>query len=653
MNLTTPAITTEEPGGSIRPRTSFTCLLRDGWPMLVCAAAIFLLSHPFGGMIGDSKIYMGRALADTNPGGVGRDMMFVLDGQSQFSLFATLARATTAFLSPAASAQIIVAISQTLLIAALVVLGRSLAGRSFAWVVIFAAILPPSYGPVGLLHFAEPLAEPRPLAEAFVLFGMGAWLGNRRIGSIGLLVVAAAIHPLMASAGFATIGIILMMERAAWRYAAVAGLLSFAAAAALGLPFAGRLLETADTQWLDLLRTRSPLLFPHLWITDAAPLMAVQALTLLAAAGRATGQTRILFLAVLVAGVAGVASALIVGLWWPSVLYLQLQVWRMWWLVAALSAVAFGFLVVKLGRGSPRDQVVLAVLTLSWAETGLGIAAPVIATAAVLLQRGAIFRSLVFTPRHALQAWICVAAVVASIWITDLPQAREALFGWPDGYRPRLVHLLFQVVQQPLIVACAALFVANCSPQMTYGLRACIGIALAGAATILWNDATSFDRAVARGEFQEILAKAALADDGDILWLAASNESWLWLRQPNWAARIQGAGIVFSRQLSARYDERARTLLDLGIDDLFTSQISSRVPFPPRPSAAALAQLCARPDAPVSIIAPIDATMSPPAEWKARTVWRAPAARVETPDGNIEHSITIRDYAVIRCADHR
>jgi hypothetical protein len=40
---------------------------------LLALAAIFLMTHAYGGIAGDSKIYMGRALADLDPSGVGRD----------------------------------------------------------------------------------------------------------------------------------------------------------------------------------------------------------------------------------------------------------------------------------------------------------------------------------------------------------------------------------------------------------------------------------------------------------------------------------------------------------------------------------------------------------------------------------------------------
>ena len=45
--------------------------------------------------------------------------------------------------------------------------------------------------------------------------------------------------------------------------------------------------------------------------------------------------------------------------------------------------------------------------------------------------------------------------------------------------------------------------------------------------------------------------------DGEILWLQGSTEPWAWLRRPHWLGDIQGAGIVFSRDMAMLYRERA------------------------------------------------------------------------------------------------
>jgi hypothetical protein len=67
--------------------------------------SVFFLSRPYPGIVQDAYIYMGRALADLDPNGIGRDLMFVNDGQFGFSLFRYLAKAMAAVLGLATAAK--------------------------------------------------------------------------------------------------------------------------------------------------------------------------------------------------------------------------------------------------------------------------------------------------------------------------------------------------------------------------------------------------------------------------------------------------------------------------------------------------------------------------------------------------------------------
>jgi hypothetical protein len=69
---------------------------------------VFLLSRPYQGILHDGYIYIGRALADLDPNGVGRDLMFVHDGQFGFSVFRFAATAFAALLGPALAAKALV-----------------------------------------------------------------------------------------------------------------------------------------------------------------------------------------------------------------------------------------------------------------------------------------------------------------------------------------------------------------------------------------------------------------------------------------------------------------------------------------------------------------------------------------------------------------
>jgi putative flippase GtrA len=248
---------------------------------IVAAAALFLLTHTQCGIIGDARIYVGRALADLDPSGIGQDAMFRLDGQSQFSLFRPAARALVAALSPVPMATLTVAAAQCLWLSALFTLAWHLAGRRCAWIVAIVAVVPARYGAPGVFGFAEPLAAPRPIAEAFVLFAVPAWLAGRRIVAAALLCLAAAFHPIMALAGFGVLGLALLRGHAGWRIAAVLAVAGLAGGAWAGLPVLDRIATLVDADWLGAMRGRNGYLFPDLWPGSTFALGAVQAATLL------------------------------------------------------------------------------------------------------------------------------------------------------------------------------------------------------------------------------------------------------------------------------------------------------------------------------------------------------------------------------------
>jgi len=74
---------------------------KDFSPIPLIAFLVFALGRPYRGIIQDPQLYIARAVADLDPSGVGRDLMFVHDGQFGFSLFRYVARAMVALFGPA------------------------------------------------------------------------------------------------------------------------------------------------------------------------------------------------------------------------------------------------------------------------------------------------------------------------------------------------------------------------------------------------------------------------------------------------------------------------------------------------------------------------------------------------------------------------
>lgn len=117
---------------------------------------------------------MGRVLADLDPNSVGRDFMFVHDGQFGFSQFRPVADALVSWFGLAVAAKLLAIRAAFAWFFGVRAFARQYASGAAVWVaVIFAVLLPSAYGATSpSFGFAELIAIPRPFAEAFVLAGV-------------------------------------------------------------------------------------------------------------------------------------------------------------------------------------------------------------------------------------------------------------------------------------------------------------------------------------------------------------------------------------------------------------------------------------------------------------------------------------------------
>ncbi|MFO1134668.1 MAG: hypothetical protein U1E30_05765 [Rhodoblastus sp.] len=627
----------------------------SGAAALLALGAFYALEHPFSGIVGDSKIYMGRALADLDPSGVGRDLMFRLDGQSQFSLFTPVARWFLGHFPLALVAATMAAAGGFLWFAgALAFARRATPGRALAAAaVVFAA--PAVYGPYRLLSYAEALAEPRPYAEAFTIFALAAFLGGRLVPALVLLAVAAALHPIMALAGVAAIGLALCVEDRRWLLLALVGAVVLAGAVALDAPMAGRLRVFVDAQWLSLLTDRNAYLFPHLWKADDFILPAIQSVTILLAASRAEGRFKRLLYAGLATGAAGVFIAAIAGAFLPSLLVLQAQTWRMWWLAGFLSAFSLAFCAMRLGAGEAREKFALAMLGFAWVMASQGAIVFVALAIAVLLATPRFSRNIAISAKIADYTWLGLAAAV--LVPTAFMLVKWANLPATEGFAPVFTKRLLAVVGDASLLG--AIAIAAFGPPRAFAslprramlVCACVAAALGA---YLWYDPDSYAREIAEARVQPDL-KRMTPRDGEILWLQGSLEPWVWLRRPHWLGDIQGAGIVFSRDLAMLYSERANALAAAALDNGGLVRRYADLPkeWLAKLDRRSVAAICARSDAPAYIVAPVasDAALDPAL---AASLWRPPALRLEIAlAGDKVETTRFETYAVVDCAGLR
>lgn len=638
-----------------RAATSSAARFAAGAAAIVALGALYALEHPFPGIDGDSKIYMGRALADIDASGVGRDLMFRLDGQSQFSLFTPAARWLVAHLPLAISAALIAAIGGLLWFCGAIALTRQAVpgGALAATAVLFAA--PAVYGPYRLLFCAETLAEPRPYAEAVTLLALAAFLAGRLVPSLALLAIAAAIHPIMALAGVAAIGLTLCIDDRRWLLLAIVGALALAAAVLLDAPMAGRLRILVDPQWLALLLDRNAYLFPHLWKSEDFVLPAVQGVTILIAANRAEGRLKRLLYAGLAAGLIGVFVAWIAGAFLPSLLLLQAQTWRMWWLTGVFAALSLGMCAVGAAKGGARDKFALAMVAFAWTMASQGPIVFVALGIAIFVSMPRFSREIAISQKTATYTWLCLAAAVV------IP-ALVMLFKWLElpgqaDYAPAFTKRMLAVLGDAILLGAIALTAFGWPkplPRISQVAALALSLVVAIVGARLWFDPDSYAREVAEARVQSDLVQMT-PRDGEILWLQGSIEPWLWLRRPHWLGGIQGAGIVFSRDLAMLYRERAEALGAAGLDDGGLIRRYAGLPkaWSMNPNARGVAQICARQDAPAYILAPVarDTTLDPALRAK---LWAPPAVRVEIGVvGDSVQTTRFEAYAIIDCALNR
>lgn len=632
------------------------------------AFGLFLLTRAYRGVSGDALIYVTRELGRRDPQGLGRDLMFVADTQTGYTIFARIVAVLLDLLSPASTSLVLTLAGLALWFAGAALLARGLASRmapktaaddnrsAFA-VLAFVAVFPLTYAAFDVLSAAEPMATPRPFAEAFVMAGLAAMLHGRNFAALACGLLAGLFHPLMALGGFAAGLFYLSLQDARWLWLALAGAAAVCLAAWLKVPVAANLFVALDPEWRAVLERRTAYLFPSLWPSAYWSMLGVSAMTLAVAARLTDGPVRQLLVAVLLACAAGLAAAALFGDLWASVLMVQLQPWRVVWIAAVLAPMALAMAALHLWpRGTP-ERVSLACLALAWiCRDTWTIAIPLSLAAWFLLNESDRLRGRM-SPLWSRVMWAAVA-LAALVW-TGLPL--EALWrsarATPAGFEFERAYL-WSVSPLALPVAALAIFMALSRrrwPAMALILPALV---IATLAAVSFDDRPRFQIALETSTAPPGLLAALPTDKGPVLWLGGGKESWYWAGRPNWAAAIQGSSIVFSRALATEWGDRARALVALGLEPARLLQpwtadragdSSAAVPGSGAISRSdAFAAICARADAPSAIVAPLsEGDLMPPG---ARIVESSqPAFTLQTSAQGLEWKRTVR-YAVHSCA---
>ena len=622
-----------------------------GW---LAAFGLFLLSRPFPGVHHDGRLYVGDALAKLDPGGVGRDLIFVHDGQFGFSLYTPLLARLIGILGVSGATLAVVFLTLVLWFAALALLiERLLADRTkrVRWVaLVFAAVLPPLYGALNVIGFGEPYATPRGLAEAAGLLGMAAFLSGRRFLALSICAFGILFHPIMGLSAAAAIGLAISLEDRRWLWAGLAALAVLAAAGLMHLPLAERMVTVMDPAWRAIVEARSPILFPLQWSVEAWGRLTVQACTLAAAARLLTGAGRRLALGVLAAGLAGVAAAAVLGDHFSLLLFLQVQTWRTLQPMAVLAAIGLALVCIEAPRKGASGWIGLTLLSIAWmvrniADLGLLIA-PVGLVFLLLGDRVRVSRPELYI-RIAVSALVVALAGYGALRAYAL---REALGRLPDAWSFSQGLVWASDLPALLIAAALCFWMARSLPSPGRRLRLGGLIVIGVLAALLWDDRSAYIRHRDAGRDAALVSMLS-SRPGEVLWLAGDVEPWVLAGRPVWISKVQSAGVVFSRSLAMALHARAVRVEAAGLAERdWLQPLRMDAVKPPAPTLKAVRDFCRAVDAPAWIVSPLwSGEGSLDSRLGART-WTPGAPYVEDLKGpGGRRWMSASRYAVIPC----
>jgi hypothetical protein len=619
---------------------------------VLCVPAIWIFASYYTGIDGDARIYMARALADLDPNGVGRDIMFALDGQSAFTIFRILAAKLVALLGPSNAALALALLNMAAWFTAMTALASRFAnGRALAVLLVCAAVLPCSYGFYPLMGSREIIAVPRPLSEAGILFALAALCAGRVWLSLVLLGAAALLHPIMALPGFGIVFLVQGLQDRRWFAALALGLAAAAAAALAGLPLFVRLTTVIDAPWRALLEDRNPYLFVSHWHAASFSPLAVQSVSVALGAMLAGGRQQTVLFAALAVACAGVAAGWVFGDGLSLLLAVQVQPWRSLWLVAVLAMPAFGLCVLELPKRGQSGQIALGFLVFAWITFDTLPASPVAAFIALGLFLMPASRPLNFSSSFVVAIWIILLGMAIALKWQDAALTWDYLRSMP-GVRTDVTGPLWRAGLLPWpFVLLAVAWARWPDSRFEAVLAGSLLILLTVLIALTWDARSPASKRIASNVHDAALEAMLASKPGEVLWLNG-DEEWYWLGRPQWITFTHGAGIVFSRPLAMLWSERMKLLISLGLADegrLRPWRSPAKIVIPSL-TPSAITALCTRQDAPAWIVSPLPEGWSLPPGFGG-SIWHAPVTQAAEAvvDQRVKWYI-FDSYAAVPCA---
>lgn len=577
-------------------------LIAHGEPkvlLFMLLLALWFFSHPYQGIWDDGVFYAVQALARLRPEVYGKDLFFLYGSQDEFTLFSPIYAAFIRLFGLDRAMPLILLSGYALWFGSTMLLaGRLLRGFPFWLGLVLVIAMPRSYGNVPM-EYAENFLTPRLIAEGLTLLSIALLLLEKRLASLAALAAAFAMHPLMALAGAAFVGLYLACDRP--KAALGIGALASAAILLLGwmdAPPFGRLFSVMDKEWLQLAMARSDYVFWDKWRYEEWGNRSLLSFSLLAAAAAAKGWQRRVFLLPLVIGAAALLLFWLGTSVFHNVLLIQLQTWRWLWLTQLFSYLAAAWLVGELWQRDRASRLLLLGFLTAWLTLDSigGLLAVLVCGMFIRHTRQPIvIPDRLASPLYALPV-LATAWWLANTWLqatsstlTKTPGSPSLEFG--------LVWLMYFLSAAGGVIA-VLIFLA----VWRYGADRRKPVHLAAVAVVVFLLMFSLAFLDHQGTRPRFYAHQALRDPmpsfsrlipagAVVYWEDGVQMAWFGLSRASYASYAQTVGLIFNRQTAIEGKRRVDRLAALGVKDGIFAPAKNQAALP-EGSFAGLVHVC-------------------------------------------------------------
>jgi hypothetical protein len=537
-------------------------------PLLVLLiASLYLVLHPYQGLVDDARLYTLQALNHLHPELYGNDVFLKYGSQDSYTLFTPLYSALISLFGVEPAASLITFVSTVAFLVAAWLFARVAMPALFAWLGLGMLVLIPGfYGSEVAFSVIESFVTPRSLVQALVLFSLTAWLHERRLLSATVLFAAALLHPIMTFPAIVLL-ILVNCDFAHWKKVwplAPAVVLVVAAALSGWLPIAR---WQFDNTWWQPMADRVPHLVISHWSRHDWARIATVLASLAIAAIRLTRAGQRLAVGMLITCIVLLLLSWVGGDLLKIVLVVQGQPWRCLWLATTIAALLLPWLTACCWGGPLLSRCGILLLITAWlighASLAFWFSIPAVIAVAC---------SDIRVPDRYARLAVLTAGVLMTVVALCVFSLTWNEFGGANvaSNSPAWLQNLRAICTDPLLPGATLLgawhvvtSIRSRTVLASLTLTLMVGAALvAGAAARPWFIQSYSVKA------QEAFAKwrAVIPPGSDVLWASKFVPSgdpmgaWLLLWRPSYYSAVQTNSELFSRPAAMELRNRARSI---------------------------------------------------------------------------------------------